>query len=145
MSGDETKLPQVSSDLTAATLPVESRVSGATGSTDSGGSHSLGTSHGNNKENNARGGDPVSKTSTVSNQTKRIPKVSQQGIMPFIRLNGLPLSRSASQSSLQSVDSTGSTESLVSAASTSSNMTDIDGAISKRKWEEIAKLRKRMH
>ena len=81
MSGDETKLPQVSPDLTAATLPVESRVSSANGSTDSGGSHSLDTSHGNNKENNAREGNPVSKTSTVSNQTKRIPKVSQQGII----------------------------------------------------------------
>ena len=74
MSSDETKLPQVSSDLTAATLPVESRVSGANGSTDSRGSHSLDTSHGNNEENNAREGDPVSKTSTVSNQTKRLPR-----------------------------------------------------------------------
>ena len=108
-------------------------MSGANGSTDSEGSHSLGTSHGNIKENDARGGDPVSKTSTVNNQTTRIPKVSQQGIMPFITLNGQPLKRSASQSCLQSVDSTGSAGSLVSAASTSSNMTDIDGAISKNK------------
>ena len=79
---------------------------------------------------NARGENPVSKTSKVSNR------------IPTITLDGITRDRTGSQSSLSSI---GSAESLESAASTSSNMTAIDVAACKKKWEEIAELRKRMN
>ena len=81
----------------------------------------------------ARGENSISKTSKVSNNTNRIPKII---------LDGLRLQRTRSESSLSSIESV---KILVSATSTSSNMTAIAFAVSKKKWEEVAKLRKKMN
>ena len=77
-------------------------------------------------------GNLASKTIKVSDQASRIPS---------IMLNGNLLQRSESLLSLSSIGSAGSLE---SATSTSSNMTATDVAICTRKWEEIAKLHKRI-
>ena len=63
MSSEETTLPQVGLDLTAATLLVESRVKGANGTTDSGGrGHLLDMSQVQSGERNARRDYSASKT-----------------------------------------------------------------------------------
>ena len=71
MSGDETTLPQEGFNPSAATLLVGSRVSGANGSMDSVGSHSLDMSKVQNGGSNARGDNPVSKTHKTSRKQAR--------------------------------------------------------------------------
>ena len=118
MSSDETILPQVGCNPTAATLPVESRVSGANGSTDSGGSHSLGMSHVQRGESNARGDNPLSKTRKTGRRQAR-KKGVQGDELPFLQVNSTPIQRLESQSSLFSVQSAGSYGSAVIAFSNS--------------------------
>ena len=137
MSSDETILPQVGRNPTAATLPVESRVSGANGSTDSGGSHSLDMSQVQSGKSNARGDNPVSKTRKTSKRQARKRGV-QGDDLPLLQVNSSPLQRSKSQSSLLSVQSTGSYGSAVSAFSNAS--ADAVKAL-KSHWEKIAELR----
>ena len=81
MSSDETTTPQVGLNPTATTLLVDSRVSGANGSMDSGGSHSLGMSHVQSGESNARGDNPESRTSKTR---KRQERKREKGAMNYL-------------------------------------------------------------
>ena len=80
---------------------------------------------------NARGGNPSSKTSKPSNNTKRISNII---------LDDIPIQRTGSQSSLSSIESA---ESLVSAASTSSNMTAIGVATVRRNGKKLPNCARR--
>ena len=125
MSSDETALPQVGLNPTAATLLVESWVSGANGSMDSGGSHSLGMSQVQCGESNARGNKPGSKTQDSE----------EAGLL---QVDSSSIQRSGSQSSLLSVQSAGS---YGSAVSVFSNDSANAAKACNRHWVEIVELR----
>ena len=112
----ETTLPQVGLNPTVTILLVESHVSGANGSTDSGRSRLLGMNHVQNGESNARGDNPGSKTSkTWKRQDRKKGEGAEE--LPLLHVDSSPIQRSGSQSSLLSVQSAGSYKSAVNAFS----------------------------